>query len=78
MVAEINTGPITEIINRKVENPIFHRFGKKGKDKPLLIKSHADDTTFFANCRPNDLSQKTEDLNYVLNALSSWSSLTLT
>ena len=75
MVAEIIAGPITEIINRILGNPIFHRFGK---DKPLLIKIHADDTTSYAKCRPKDLSQKTEDLNCVLNALSSWSSLTLT
>ena len=67
MVAEIIAGPITEITS----------IWKKGKDKPLLIKSHADDRTIYDSAALMT-SQKTEDLNCVLNALSSWSSLTLT
>ena len=83
MVAEIIAGPITEIINNRIlGNPIFHRFGKKTRisppPPPPLIKSHADDRTISDSRRPNDLSQKTEDLNCVVNALSSWSSPTLT
>ena len=51
----------------------FPSIWKKGKDKPLLIKSHADDTTIYDSCHPSDLPPKTEDLTCLLNALSSWS-----
>ena len=39
MVAEIIAGPITEIINNRIlGNPIFHRFGKKARISPSLLK----------------------------------------
>ena len=80
MVAEIIAGPITQIINnRMLRNPIFHRFGKKARISPFLSKVMLMKGLFMtAAALANDLSQKTEDLNCVLNALSSWSSLTLT
>ena len=35
----------------------FPSIWKKGKDKPLPIKSHADDATIYASCHPCDLPQ---------------------
>ena len=79
MVAEIIAGLITEIINNRIlGNPIFHRFGKKARVSPSLSKVMLMIGLFYDSRRPNDLSQRTEDLNCVVIALSSWSSLTLT
>ena len=38
-----------------IRKSYFPSIWKKGKDKPLLIKSHADDTTIYASCHPSDL-----------------------
>ena len=78
MVAEIIAGPITEITNNRIlGNPIFHRFGKKERIIPSLSKVMLM-IGLFMTAAALMTSQKTEDLNCVLNALSSWSSLTLT
>ena len=78
MVAEIIAGPITEIINNRIlVNPIFDRFGKKTRISPPLSKVMLM-IGLFMTAAALITSQKTEDLNCVLNALSSWSSMTLT
>ena len=78
MVAEIIAGPITQIINNRIMgNPIFHRFGKKARISPTLSKVMLM-IGLFMTAAALMTSQKTEDLNCVLHALSSWSSLTLT
>ena len=80
MVAEI-AGLITEIINNRIlGNPIFHRFGKKAMISPSLSKVMLMIGLFLtATALMTSRSlKKTEDLNCVLNVLSSWSSLTLT
>ena len=38
-----------------IRKSYFPSIWKKGKDKPLLTKSHADDTTIYASCHPSDL-----------------------
>ena len=78
MVAEIIAGPITEIINNRIlRNPIFHRFGKKARISPSLSKVMLM-IGLLMTAAALMTSQKTEDLNCVLIALSSWPSLTLT
>jgi len=79
MVAEIIAGPITEIINNRISgNPIFHRFGKKAMISPSLSKVTLMIGLFMTAAALMTSLKITEDLNCVLNALSSWSSLTLT